>query len=351
MLKINYKNFFFAVVAVFSLTVCSGCFIVKQGYYVLKYATQAQRIEKVRQRSDVSDEDKAFLSLVEEIRLFAVDSLGLSKNRNFTKYIVLNKNHIADVVYAAGKLDFTPYTWRFPIVGSFQNKGFFERKDAQKQADALSEKGYDVCILPATAFSMLGFVPDPVYSYMKRYSPFSLAFLIFHEQTHATLFIKNQLQFNEELATFIGNEGGLRFIRGRYGDTSEYFKNALDMVHDEDVYTGLMRTLKDRLKAVYDSVGIDDENKLFLKKKTISDFKDSVNAQYDSLFCSQNFRGLSKIDINNARISAQMTYTLNLSLFRDFYDKKNHDIRAMLKSLKTLKRAKGDPHASMVKLE
>ena len=292
-----------------------------------------------------------FISLVDEIRGYASDSIGLVKNDNFSKYIDVHKSHIVDVVYGAGKLNFTPYTWRFPFFGSFPNKGFFELKDARKEADGLIAKGYDACILPAGAFSTLGFFSDPVYSFMMRYSPFRLASIIFHEQTHATLFIKSQMQFNEELATFIGNEGGLRFIRSKFGDTSEHYRNALDVLHDESVFSSLMKSLRGELKTAYDSTGITDENKLQLKQSIIARFKDSVESNYDSLFRSPAYRGLPKMEINNAFIAADMTYTLNLSMFRDLYKRKNRDFKAMLASLKPLKKQKGDPHALMKKLE
>jgi predicted aminopeptidase len=321
-----------------------GCYLIQQGRYVLKYSTGARSMEKMRRLRDTPEELRAFFLLIKEVRSFAVDSIGLADNNNFSKYINIRRNHVVDVVYGAGKLNFTPYTWSFPFFGTFPNKGFFERGDAQKEADRLSAKGYEACVLPAGAFSTLGFFSDPVYSYMQRYSPFRLAYLIFHEQTHATLFIKSRMQFNEELATFVGREAGLRFVRMRYGDTSEQYKSALNSMHDEDAYYDLMRSLYARLKPVYDSAGMKDDEKLRLKEEIIGRFKDSIAANYDSLFRSQDYRGLSKTAINNATLVADMTYTLNVSIFHDLYERKNRDFKAMLASLKTLKKKKGDLH-------
>jgi predicted aminopeptidase len=330
------------------LVICAillcGCYVLKQGRYVLKYSTEARRMEKLLRSADTPEDVKAFFSLVGQVRRYASDSIGLAKNDNFSTYIELHKSHIVDVVYGAGRLNFTPYTWRFPFFGTFPNKGFFDVNDAKKEADGLAKKGYDACIMGAGAFSTLGFFSDPVYSYMRQYSPFRLAFLIFHEQTHTTIFIKNQLQFNEELATFIGREGGLRFIKGKFGDTSEQYKSALSEVRDEDEYSVLMKSLHVRLKAIYNSAGLKDEDKLRQKQEIISRFRDSVALNYDSLFSSQAYRGLSKATINNATLVADMTYTLNLKLFGDLYERKNRDFKAMLSSIMTLKKKKGDPH-------
>jgi predicted aminopeptidase len=328
----------------------SGCYLVKQGRYVLKYSTEARRIDKMRQSADTPEELKAFFSLVDEVRRFAADSLGLSKNDNYSTYIEIPGDRVVNVVYAAGKFDFKPYIWKFPFFGSWPNKGFFESRDARKEAGRLAAKGYDTCVLGAGAFSTLGFFSDPVYSYMKRYSTFGLAYLIFHEQTHATLFIKSQLQFNEELATFFGKEGALRFVRGKFGDTSEQFRKALSSIHDEDVFYNLMRSLHKSLKEVYDSAGLSDEIKLELKQKIISRFKDSIDVHYDSLFQSKGYRWLTKSTINNATLLADMTYNQNLSLFRDLYERKNRDFKALLAGLKTLKKKKGDLHEWIGKL-
>jgi predicted aminopeptidase len=301
-------------------------------------------MEKLLHDEATPADTKAFFVLVKEIRRYAIDSIGLVNNNNFSKYVDVHASHIVDVVYAAGKLDFAPFMWHFPFFGGFPNKGFFETGDARKEADGLAAKGYDVCVLPSGAFSTLGFFSDPVYSYMKRYSPFQLANLIFHEQTHATLFIKNQLQFNEELAMFVGKEAGQRFIKSKYGDTSDEYRSALNLVHDEDVYYGLMRSLYRKLKALYGDSGIDTGEKLRLKGEIINRFKDSVITNSDSLFRSQSYRGYSKAVINNATLAADMTYTLNLSTFHDLFERKNRDFKTMLASLKTLKRKKGDLH-------
>jgi predicted aminopeptidase len=332
------------------MTSLCNCYLIKQGKYVLKYSAGAKRIDKLQARFDTPVETKAFFSLVAEIRRFAADSIGLSRNDNFSTYIELPRDRIVDVVYAAGRLDFKPYTWRFPLFGSFPNKGFFEPADARKEAARLARKGYDTCVLGAGAFSTLGFFSDPLYSYMKRYSAFRLASLIFHEQTHATLFLNSQLQFNEELASFIAKEGGLRFIQWKFGDTSEQYRRALNSVRDEDVYYGLMKALYGRLKAVYDSTGIMNDEKLRLKETVIARFKDSVVANYDSLFKSPGYHWIPKVTINNASLVADMTYTLNLSLFRDLYERTGRDFKAMLASLKTLKKKKGDPHEGIKQL-
>jgi len=86
---------------------------------------------------------------------------------------------------------------------------------------------------------------------MKVYSAYSIASLIIHEQTHATIFLKNRIKFNEELATFIGNEGALQFIKEKYGTESEYYTNLMSHRADLDTFFELIQNLYDELNAVY----------------------------------------------------------------------------------------------------
>jgi predicted aminopeptidase len=53
----------------------------------------------------------------------------------------------------------------------------------------------------------LGWFTDPILSKMLMRSEGDLANLIIHEMSHATIFVKDSIEFNENLATFIGDRG------------------------------------------------------------------------------------------------------------------------------------------------
>ena len=81
----------------------------------------------------------------------------------------------------------------------------------------LESEGYEVRIRPVGAWSTLGFFNDPILSNMLERSPGALAELIIHEMTHATLYVKDGVDFNENLATFVGEQGALEFLEAQYG--------------------------------------------------------------------------------------------------------------------------------------
>ncbi len=319
----------------------NGCYLWKQGTRMFSYTLEARPVSKVSQRPQTPDSLKRFFVLVNDIRTFAFDSIGLRRTANYTTYVSINKGYLIDVVSAAGKADFTPYTWCYPLFGCWPLRGYFDRADADSEAAWLSRKGYDVYVGRVDAFSTLGFLSDPLYSFMKNFPVYELANLIIHEQTHATVYVKNQVDFNEELACFTGSEGALRFIRAKYGDTSAAYTASVKTAQDINTYYRLMRSLYNRLSAVYKS-GISVDDKLRQKQAIIAHFKDSLALRYDSLFLTPSFRGLQKAGINNAYISADMTYTLDLDLFYRLYEKKNRDLRATMESIKVLSKKKGD---------
>ena len=319
-----------------------NCYIAKQATYLLKYNFEAQSIDRMIHDKKTDIQLKEFFDLVKEVRAFAIDSVGLKKNRNYSTYVNINKNYLVDVVSASEKVSFDQYKWCFPIVGCVPYKGFYERKDAQKEAAGLSKKNYDVSIDPADAFSTLGFFKDPIYSFMRNYSAFGLATVIIHEQTHATFYMKNQAQFNEELASFVGDEGGLAFVKMKYGENSREYQNAVLFQKDYGSYVKLLQGLYDSLKLLYESKKNNDI-KLAEKQRMISDFQKQVSENYDQYFRTNIFKGIGKSKINNAYIAARMTYSLDLGDFYRLYEKNGRNLKETVKFFKSIKRSKTDP--------
>lgn len=333
-------------IRIFAVTICilffQGCYLLKQGFYIIRYNSKAQSIDKMLGNSHISQNTKDFLLLVKEIRSYAFDSLGLIENDNYTRYVEIDKDYLVDVVSASDELAFNQHTWCYPFFGCFPYKGYFERKDAEKQASKLSRKGLDTYIGRVDAFSTLGFFKDPIYSFMEEYSVFGIASLIFHEQTHATVFLKNRIQFNEELATFIGTEGALRFIRMKYGDGSDAYRNAILAIEDSDTYMMLMRRLYKRLAKLYKS-NIPDDKKREEKQKIIQNCKNEIMEKYNQFFKTDLYSAIGKAQINNAVLAIRMTYTLDLDIYYELYELYDRDLKKMMDFFKTLEKCRNDP--------
>jgi len=333
-------RFFYLTSVCAALFLFNGCYMMKQGSAFMGQQMRAESINKMMKKDDTGDELKEFFLLVQEIRSFAMDSIGLKNNKNYTKYVKANRDYIVDVVVASKDDSFEMYRWWFPVIGSVSYKGFFDRKDALREAGKISKKGgYDVNIGAASAFSTLGFFSDPVYSFMIDYSVYDLASLIIHEQMHATVYIKSQTQLSEEMATFVGDEGGLLFVKMKFGEDSDQYKSAALSKEDHVTYISLMRSLYNELKIVYES-DMAREQKLAEKERVITRFKNDAAQSYDSLFRTTRYKGLGSANINNANIASNMTYNKDLSLFYELYESRGRDLAKTVDELKGLKKVK-----------
>ncbi len=319
-----------------------GCYLLKQGTYLLSYNARSRSIEKILAANSAGRDEEAMLRTVQEIRRYAVEEIGLEENRNYTRYLELDRDYVVDVVTACAPDSFTPHRWWFPIFGYFPYKGFYEREDAEREASRLESKGLDVWIRQVDGFSTLGFFSDPIYNFMTEYSPFALADLIIHEQTHATIFIKNEIQFNEELATFVGREGAQAFLRNHYGLDSEAYRLALASLHDWNVYGDRMIELYNKLDRIYRS---ERDQKVIQSEKLrcVEEFNQQLRSEAEQLFQTESFRSFEGVPANNAYIMSFVRYTRDLELFYKLYEVKERDLKATVKVLKQLRKTKGSP--------
>jgi len=75
----------------------------------------------------------------------------------------------------------------------------------------LDRESYDTYVQGAHAYSTLGWLRDPIFSSMLKWNEGTLANLILHEMSHGTLYFRDKTDFNEQMATFIGNRGAIHF--------------------------------------------------------------------------------------------------------------------------------------------
>jgi predicted aminopeptidase len=157
------------------------------------------------------------LALIQELRIFATDKLGLSAGDDYTRYADLGREHVVWNVIAAPEFSLDSKSYWYPIVGTLEYRGFFKEAAANEFASELSEKGYDVYVGGVDAYSTLGWFADPVLNTFMHYDDIDLAELIFHELTHQRLFVSGETAFNEAMATAV-SEGGTRSWLEQIGD-------------------------------------------------------------------------------------------------------------------------------------
>ncbi|MDR2662726.1 MAG: aminopeptidase [Treponema sp.] len=310
----------------------SGCYTLSQGAAMLSYLNRAVPLESLEGEGSQA----LFVAQVRDIRRFAMEELGLKESKNYTRYVEIERDYLAAVVSACAKDSFTRHEWWFPVVGRVPYKGFFDPRDARKEREKLEKQDLDVWVRGVDAFSTLGWFRDPLYSYMRDYPPHRLANLLIHELLHATVFLKGQVQFNEELAAFVGDEGARLYIAKTYGEDSEEYRMIGASDKDSGVFLAFIRELIAELETVFASEA-DREEKLRQKAEIIREAQARFDAGYDAMFQSDNYRGFSKLPVNNAYLELYRLYYEEDSFFKDLYDRSGKDLPRFIAAAKTLK--------------
>jgi predicted aminopeptidase len=246
-------SFVRTLAAALLLPALSGCYLVTQAAGQISMLASMRDVGDVRADPATSDRARSALALIAEIRSFGVEVMGLRAGSSYTHFFDTRGTPVTHVVSACRKDRFEPKTWWFPFVGTVPYKGFFDRADADAEADALRAEGLDVHVGAAAAYSTLGWFPDPILSTMLDLPEEELANLILHELTHNTVWIPGDVDLNEGLASFVGGQGALEFVRRRHGTGSPAYERAVRMLAAEERRDARGRKLYEALKELYAS--------------------------------------------------------------------------------------------------
>jgi predicted aminopeptidase len=228
---------------------------------------------------DFSQAYKHKLNLIQDIRQFAFDSLQIKRTENYTTFYDQQGEAILWVVTACPPYALEPVEWSFPILGSFSYKGFFDEQKAESLQSTLQLQGLDTNIREVGGWSTLGWFKDPVLSGMLDRPVGELAELIIHELTHGTLFVKDSVRFNENLATFVGHVGAIEFLTMKYGAQSDSLHQYISRWRDRREITNHMVRGAHYLDDVYVKLSTnEDENADDIKKQAIEQIVQSTDS-------------------------------------------------------------------------
>ncbi len=217
----------------------------------LSIIRNARPIAEVLQDSALSVEYREKLLLAGEIRRFAMDSLGLANSDNYTTFYNQKDKPVLWVVTGCKPFFLEAKEWWFPLIGNVTYKGFFDEWKANVEAAKVRGEGYETDIYNPSAWSTLGYFTDPILSNQLKRGPGRLAELIIHELTHATVYLKSNVDFNENLATFIGERGATEFLESKYGVDSEQAVRYKNFLADDELYNNAMMFGAQRLDSLY----------------------------------------------------------------------------------------------------
>lgn len=293
-------------------------------------------LEDFISNTDTPDSLRRKAILVEQIRQFAFDSLGISYSDNYTEIFDQKGKPSMYVVTACAPYSFTPKTWKFPIIGSFPYKGFFDREKAVDLAKEIKEKdSLEVGVRTAGGWSTLGWFKDPILSNMLNRSEGDLASLLIHELTHGTLFVKDSVTFNENLASFIGDKGAVMYLATKYGENSDEVKEYKASLNDELLFKDYILRSSQMLDSLYKTIG---DLPVEEKKRRKEEAMQKIKTYYDTLsFQSDQYLGFFQNSTpNNTFFMSYLRYNSQQALLdHELNSNFKGDLKAYLKYLKS----------------
>ena len=331
---------------------CSPSYLFKAAYTQTTILLNREKISDILVNSKYSPETQFKLEYVLKARKFALE-IGLKVNDSYTTYSQFN-NDVVSWVLTASKIDkIEPKIWWFPIAGSFPYKGFFNKKDAIKESSVLEKKGYESLIRGAEAYSTLGWFNDPVLTPMLEREPVDFTDTIIHESLHQTVWISDNINFNESLANFIGIKGTLNYFQKQFLDLCfsinpndltiinyevsnkfltnfHEFERSLSKAEEENnrskIISLAVKSLGQELSILYHK-DIPFLTKLEKKKDIFYNANELIN---------KNIPNLNLLSESNNSVFIQLEiYFSNFELFNKILLKENNDIRLLIEKLKS----------------
>jgi predicted aminopeptidase len=288
------------------LCLLTSCYLSKQAYRQVGLLYDREPVNAVLANGNVPEGERRKLAFAKEALKFAANQ-GLKVDGAYQQYVRLDGQALTYTVQAAKPFEMRLKTWWFPIVGSVPYLGYFDREDREFEATKLEEQGYEVHRGGAAAFSSLGWFSDPIYSSMLRRTETELAHLFFHELTHRTLWLRDGVEFNENLAEYIGARLTSEFFEamGRHAELAEFEQINADYA----AVRPWIRQLREELtKNFKDTEGQPTVERVLAKNKIIS-----LAMIKKPMFKRMDFVG--KEPWNNARILAASHYAPDTELF------------------------------------
>lgn len=278
--------------------VLSGCYVTRQAWYQGKLLSSRRDVKEAISDDSTPPAVRQRLEELGKILDFA-KACGLRPGDSYQRYIDNGDKPVSWLVHAAPPDKLESVTWWFPFTGRVPYLGFFSRAERDEEERALKAQGYDTARGSVTAFSMLGFFPDPVYRSMTRRSRDEFAQLVFHELVHRTVWIKGSANFNERLAEVFSRRVTLAWLKS-IGD-EKASSDFLAMIEDRKKFGQWLGALRIALTKVYSS-GMPREEILREKALVFAEFTGDRSPSFKS---GELIKGR---DWNNAEVMAAGLY-------------------------------------------
>ncbi len=301
----------------------------------LQLTTGLTPIRKAIKQDETNKELRRQLELVTELRDFAENRLSLDVGKAYSRYKHLDRSAAVWVVYAAPRFSTKLQTWKYPIVGEYQSKGFFKERMAKEYSAKLQSQGFDVYLGEAIAYSTLGWFSDPLLSTFLDDSDEELAETLFHELTHRTYYLKGDTMFNESFATAFAQKSVQLWLKEK--GEEKRLENYRQKLKRRDEFRSLLQETKNELNLIYKNTNNDSMAILQRRKQDlIQSFKATCIDLRKKWNKPKSLESWIDEEVNNAKIAASSVYLLKVPYFNQLWEQANQDPKTYLETVKTL---------------
>lgn len=191
------------------LFLISGCtmprYLFKQTLGQMRLQSSGVDNQKVLSDPRVSDEHKEKIRIIEDAKKFFLQYFDHKDPGIYSKTVFLDSPAVSWLVIASKPDEIKAYEHSFPFMGSFPYLGFFSKIDAKNFEANLKKEKLVTWVRPVYAYSTLGYFEDRILSSFFEYDEVELVELVFHELFHTLFFVKDNVEFNENLASFVSD--------------------------------------------------------------------------------------------------------------------------------------------------
>jgi predicted aminopeptidase len=327
-----------------SLIILNGCgnllYLSKLGWHQSFVTFRSVPIQEVLEDQRADDLTKEKIRFIHEVKRYGEKRLGLKRTKSYSKFFEM-EGPVLNVVTACEKDCLRLYHWDFPIVGRVTYKSFFTHEDALEEKRLLDQRGYDTCVQQAAAYSTLGWLKDPIFSSMLRWNEATLSNIILHEMTHATVYFKGETNFNEQIATFIGNRGAIDFLMETYGSKSKEVAEAIHSQEDDLLFSEWLDQAYQQLSDYY-AKEISRDEKLRGREALFRSVQEAFK-EIKGRFKTDFYQHLEMRELNNAILLAYRRYFHRLEKLEVLYEHFGRDLKRVIGFLKEIEASKKAP--------
>jgi predicted aminopeptidase len=317
----------------------TSCYSLKQTNSFFRVYRTRVPIETILTQENVEPKLKKSLKNIQKLKKIARDELGLNTDNSYEHVIKWPKNTpITHLIFAAYPHELKRKTWWFPFIGPQPYLGFFDRKDAEKQILSLQKKNFDTYLGGAKAFSLLGYLKDPILTSMIGEKHYQTVEIFLHEWTHRTVYLTKPIvgmhEFNENLAEFV-EEKGTEIICQKHPEICELnleeYKNMKSIQKKtKDQFRNFLQKTIQTTKVFFQEAQFKDLTDLENQKKEHYEKIESLaqtelkNNPYQKVF----------FDLNNAKLLSLSTYSNHFSDIEKVFICFDQNIKTLLNNLK-----------------